>query len=106
MNTTQSPPLPARPFALPNLLTYARIAAVPVVVGLLYWQSILDGGLWIRWVALAVFMAGAARPYGVVRRKRAASMDRPVGMAPPLTLQVKEPLPPVADSCWLKPTPR
>jgi cardiolipin synthase len=57
MNTIQSPPLPARPFALPNLLTYARIAAVPVVVGLLYWQSILDGGLWISWVALAVFIA-------------------------------------------------
>ena len=49
--------LPARPFALPNLLTYARIAAVPVVVALLYWQSILDGGLWLRWVALAIFIA-------------------------------------------------
>jgi cardiolipin synthase len=57
MNTTQNPPLPARPFALPNLLTYARIAAVPFVVGLLYWQSILDGGLWIRWVALAIFIS-------------------------------------------------
>ena len=57
MNTTQTQPLPTRAFALPNLLTYARIAAVPVVVGLLYWQSILDGGLWIRWVALAVFIA-------------------------------------------------
>jgi CDP-diacylglycerol---glycerol-3-phosphate 3-phosphatidyltransferase len=57
MNTVSNPPLPARPLALPNLLTYARIAAVPVVVGLLYWQSILDGGLWIRWVALAVFIA-------------------------------------------------
>ena len=57
MNTMQSSPLPARPLALPNLLTYARIAAVPVVVGLLYWNSILDGGLWIRWVALAVFIA-------------------------------------------------
>ncbi len=49
--------LPARPLALPNILTYARIAAVPVVVGLLYWQSILGGGLWLRWVALAVFIA-------------------------------------------------
>src|SRR6185312_10193292 len=57
MNSIQSPPLPARPLALPNLLTYARIAAVPVVVALLYWQSILEGGLWIRWVALAVFIA-------------------------------------------------
>ena len=43
--------------ALPNLLTYARIAAVPVVVALLYWQSILGGGLWLRWVALAAFIA-------------------------------------------------
>ena len=59
MNTVSNPPLPARPLALPNLLTYARIAAVPVVVGLLYWQSILDGGLWVRWVALAVFVAAA-----------------------------------------------
>src|SRR4029453_11192698 len=57
MNAISSRPLPARPLALPNLLTYARIAAVPVVVGLLYWQSILDGGLWIRWVALAVFFS-------------------------------------------------
>ena len=57
MNTVSSPPLPARPLALPNLLTYARIAAVPVVVALMYWQSILDGGLWIRWVALAVFIS-------------------------------------------------
>src|SRR4051812_36446914 len=57
MNTVSNPPLPARPLALPNLLTYARIAAVPVVVALMYWQSILDGGLWIRWVALAVFIA-------------------------------------------------
>src|ERR1700686_5183290 len=48
---------PARGRPLPNLLTYARIAAVPVVVALMYWQSILEGGLWLRWVALAVFIA-------------------------------------------------
>ena len=51
--------LPARPLALPNILTYGRIAAVPVVVGLLYWQSIIGGGLWLRWVALAIFIAAA-----------------------------------------------
>jgi cardiolipin synthase len=56
MNTFSSQPLPAHPLALPNLLTYGRIAAVPVVVGLLYWQSILGGGLWLRWLALAVFI--------------------------------------------------
>jgi cardiolipin synthase len=32
---------------------------VPVVVALLYWQSIGGGGLWLRWVALAVFIAAA-----------------------------------------------
>jgi cardiolipin synthase len=57
MNSAESRRLPAHFMALPNLLTYARIAAVPVVVALLYWQSILGGGLWLRWVALAVFIA-------------------------------------------------
>ena len=57
MNATSSSRLPAHPLALPNVLTYARIVAVPVVVGLLYWQSIFDGALWLRWVALAIFIA-------------------------------------------------
>jgi cardiolipin synthase len=57
MKADNSTRLPAHPLALPNLLTYARIVAVPVVVGLLYWQSIFDGALWLRWVALAIFIA-------------------------------------------------
>jgi cardiolipin synthase len=57
MNTASSSHLPARPFSLANILTYSRIAAVPVVVALIYWQSILDGGLWLRWIALTVFIA-------------------------------------------------
>ena len=57
MNAFSSRPLPARPLALPNLLTYARIAAVPVVVALMFWQSIFDGPLWLRWVALTFFIA-------------------------------------------------
>jgi cardiolipin synthase len=47
----------ARPLAVPNLLTYARIAAVPAVVACLYWQDILQGGEWLRWVALSLFIA-------------------------------------------------
>ena len=50
-------PLQARPLAVPNLLTYARIAAVPAVVACLYWQDILQGGEWLRWVALTIFIA-------------------------------------------------
>jgi len=63
MNALSSRPLPARPLALPNLLTYGRIAAVPVVVGLLYWQSIEGGGLWLRWAALAVFIAAGVTDF-------------------------------------------
>jgi len=59
MSISTSKPLPARPFALPNLLTYARIVAVPIVVACMYWQNILQGGLWLRWVALALFIAAA-----------------------------------------------
>jgi cardiolipin synthase len=48
--------MPTRPFALPNLLTYGRIVAVPLVVACMYWQDILQGGLWLRWVGLAIFI--------------------------------------------------
>ena len=57
--TTTTDRLRAHPFALPNILTYGRIAAVPIVVGCMFWQSILGGGLWLRWVALAFFIAAA-----------------------------------------------
>jgi CDP-diacylglycerol---glycerol-3-phosphate 3-phosphatidyltransferase len=48
-----------RTFALPNTLTYARIAAVPLVVACMFWQDILEGGLWLRWVALVLFITAA-----------------------------------------------
>jgi len=57
MEVITSRPGPARPLALPNLLTYARIAAVPAVVACMYWQAILQGGVWLRWVALAIFIS-------------------------------------------------
>jgi cardiolipin synthase len=73
MTTTTNPRSSARAFALPNLLTYSRIAAVPVVVACMYWQAILEYGLWLRWVALFIFIAAGltdildgyvARTYG------------------------------------------
>ena len=51
--------LPSRTLALPNLLTYGRIVAVPAVVAAMYWQDVLQGGLWLRWVALAIFIVAA-----------------------------------------------
>ena len=49
--------------ALPNVLTYLRIAAVPIVVGCIFVQSILDGPLWLRWVAVVVFIAAGVTDY-------------------------------------------
>ncbi len=55
--------VPARPLALPNILTYARIAAVPAVVACMYWSEILQGGLWLRWLALAIFIAAGVTDF-------------------------------------------
>ena len=45
----------SNPFNLPNVLTYGRVAAVPVVAALLFWPD--DN--WMRWAALGVFAAAA-----------------------------------------------
>jgi cardiolipin synthase (CMP-forming) len=57
--TTTTARLRVHPFALPNILTYGRIVVIPIVVGCMFWQSILEGPLWLRWVALAFFIAAA-----------------------------------------------
>lgn len=59
MNSVSSRRAEGGAFSLPNVLTYCRIAAVPLVVACLYWQGILQGGLWLRLVALAIFIAAA-----------------------------------------------
>jgi cardiolipin synthase len=63
MTTMSNPPSQARTFSVPNLLTYARIAAVPAVVACMYWADILQGGLWLRWVALAIFIAAGVTDF-------------------------------------------
>ncbi len=42
-----------RNWSLPNILTYARVAAVPLVAWFLSWP----GEPWARWTALAIFIA-------------------------------------------------
>jgi cardiolipin synthase len=49
--------------SIPNMLTCARIAAIPVVIACIYAQSIYDGPLWLRWVAVAVFIAAGITDY-------------------------------------------
>ena len=72
-NRIGAAPPGSRAFALPNLLTYSRIAAVPVVAACLFAGTIYGVGFWLRWVALFVFVAAAltdlvdgwaARTYG------------------------------------------
>jgi cardiolipin synthase (CMP-forming) len=46
-------------FAVPNLLTYARIAAVPLIAACLFQVSVFGGGLWLRWAALTIFILAA-----------------------------------------------
>jgi CDP-diacylglycerol--glycerol-3-phosphate 3-phosphatidyltransferase len=56
-----SAPAPGRSqlFNLPNILTYCRVAAVPVVAGLLFWPE----DVWSRFAALAIFIAAAVTDY-------------------------------------------
>ena len=56
--TTGTPqqPLGVHPLALPNILTYGRIVAVPNGDGCMFGQNNLHGGVCLRWVALAVFV--------------------------------------------------
>jgi cardiolipin synthase (CMP-forming) len=43
---------PSRRWTLPNILTYGRVLAVPVVVVLLFWPDLA----WMRWTALCIFI--------------------------------------------------
>src|SRR3982751_3988139 len=49
----------SKALSLPNLLTYGRLAAVPAVVALLFWPR--DD--WMRWAALAIFIAAGVTDY-------------------------------------------
>jgi cardiolipin synthase (CMP-forming) len=49
----------ANPFTIPNMLTYGRVIAVPVVVVCMFWPE----EFWMRWVALGVFIAAGITDY-------------------------------------------
>jgi CDP-diacylglycerol---glycerol-3-phosphate 3-phosphatidyltransferase len=54
MASSMSRPI-SRRMSLPNVLTYARVVAVPIVAGLLFWPH----EPWARWTALAIFIVAA-----------------------------------------------
>src|SRR5271166_5795982 len=49
----------SRNWSLPNILTYARVAAVPLVAGFLFWPH----EPWARWTALAIFIAAGVSDF-------------------------------------------
>ena len=57
--TTQPAARRVSPLALPNILTYGRIAAVPVVVACLFWPT----DIWVRWIAFSAFALAAVTDY-------------------------------------------
>jgi cardiolipin synthase (CMP-forming) len=52
-------PASGRNWSLPNLLTYGRVAAVPVVVAFLFWPN----EAWARWTALGIYAAAAVTDF-------------------------------------------
>jgi len=49
--------------SVPNMLTYGRMVAVPVVIGCMYWTDFLGGGLWLRWLALTIFITAGVTDF-------------------------------------------
>jgi len=57
--TAIAPKKRTSPLSLPNILTYGRIVAVPIVVACLFWPEVI----WVRWVAFGAFALAAVTDY-------------------------------------------
>ncbi|MFG1374741.1 CDP-diacylglycerol--glycerol-3-phosphate 3-phosphatidyltransferase [Xanthobacter oligotrophicus] len=65
--------------SLPNILTYSRCVAVPLVAACLFWSDILEGGAVLRWVALALYIAAAITDFFDGYLARAWSQQSAIG---------------------------
>ena len=74
-DTAVSPKRRSQALALPNLLTYGRCLAVPVVAGLLLWSN----EHWTRWAALGVYTAAAITDFLDGYLARAWQQQSPIG---------------------------
>ncbi|WP_170181868.1 CDP-diacylglycerol--glycerol-3-phosphate 3-phosphatidyltransferase [Phreatobacter stygius] len=66
-------------FNIPNMLTYGRVVAVPLVAACLFVQVIYESGLWLRWVALTIFIIAAITDYFDGYLARALSQQSAIG---------------------------
>jgi len=81
---SDAPPATERPsrghaLSLPNILTYSRCVAVPLVAACLFWSDILEGGAVLRWVALALYIAAAITDFFDGYLARAWSQQSAIG---------------------------
>ena len=53
----------SKTFNLPNMLTYARIIAVPMIVFCFFIEGHLKSSDWARWVALSIFVVASITDY-------------------------------------------
>src|SRR4051812_512035 len=65
----------SKAFNLPNMLTYGRLAAIPAVVGLMFWPE----DHWSRWAAFTVFAVAAITDYFDGYLARAYSQQSALG---------------------------
>jgi cardiolipin synthase (CMP-forming) len=76
INKASHPPIVSKVWNLPNILTYGRIVAVPLVAGLLLWNQRAEeitgiGVSSARWIALVIYTAAAVTDFfdGYLARK-------------------------------------
>jgi cardiolipin synthase len=72
-------PRRGKTYSVPNLLTYGRVLAVPLVAACLFAQVIYEGGIWLRWVALGIFIVAAITDYFDGYLARAWSQHSAIG---------------------------
>lgn len=75
MSETSLPRRRNHALALPNILTYGRVVAVPIVVALMFWPD----EFWMRWTALGVFTAAGITDFFDGYLARAWSLQSTMG---------------------------
>ena len=65
----------SRALSLPNLLTYGRVVAVPVVVAFLFWPD----EFWMRWTALGIYVVAGITDFFDGYLARALSQQSSLG---------------------------
>lgn len=72
---SKAAPLRGQAFNLPNILTYGRVVAVPVVAALMFWPA----DFWMRWAAFSVYVIAGVTDFLDGYLARAMSQQSSLG---------------------------